>query len=170
MTDFRLDVISDSVEQTHRFAAALAGRLEPGDVLLLSGDLGAGKTTFTQGLGRGLCIDDAITSPTFTLLQSYEGDLTLHHIDAYRLETESDLLDLDLPRLLADDGVIVIEWGEKVLAEIPPSHLVLSIEFPSGDTPGASEERRILHLTGVGDRWAARLEGLAPRASEIDSP
>ncbi|MEL6981209.1 MAG: tRNA (adenosine(37)-N6)-threonylcarbamoyltransferase complex ATPase subunit type 1 TsaE, partial [Actinomycetota bacterium] len=108
-----LRVASDGPERTQAFAAALAEVLVDGDLLVLTGDLGAGKTCFTQGLGAGLGIDDRITSPTFTLANRYRGRLILHHLDVYRLDGEADAADLDLDDLL-ESGVTVIEWGDRV--------------------------------------------------------
>ena len=100
-----------SAEGTRAVAATLAPLLQPGDVLLLSGDLGAGKTVFTQGLAAALGVTEPVTSPTFTLAQSYQGRMRLHHLDVYRLENLGEVLDLDLPELLDDDAVVCVEWG-----------------------------------------------------------
>ena len=91
-----------SVEATRQVAAALEPLLRPGDVILLSGDLGAGKTAFVQGLAAALGVKEQVTSPTFTLAASYEGRLRLHHLDVYRLDNLAEVLDLDLPELLED--------------------------------------------------------------------
>lgn len=102
---------SSSVEETIAFASAFAKNLDEGCVIVLSGDLGVGKTAFTKGLALGLGIEDTITSPTFTLLKEYEGRLDLKHIDAYRLEgVDSDAL--GLYDLIDPSAVVVLEWGE----------------------------------------------------------
>lgn len=99
-----------SVEETKELAAALAELARPGDLVLLAGDLGAGKTAFTQGFGAALGIDDLITSPTFTLVNTYEGRLELNHLDVYRLEALAEVLDLGVPEMIDDGGVTIIEW------------------------------------------------------------
>lgn len=100
-----------SVEETIDFAKGFASTIQTGCVIVLSGDLGVGKTAFTKGLALGLGIEDVITSPTFTLLKEYEGRLDLKHIDAYRLEgIDSDAL--GLYDLMGEDSVVVLEWGE----------------------------------------------------------
>ena len=105
---------TDGVDATRALAGALAELLEPGDVLLLAGELGAGKTAFTQGLGAGLGIDEQITSPTFTLARHYEGRIALHHVDVYRLERFSEMQDIGVAELLDTGGVPVIEWGHAI--------------------------------------------------------
>lgn len=143
---------------THRLAAALEPLLETGDVLLLSGDLGAGKTTFVQGLALAMGITDRVTSPTFTLAHAYQGRLRLHHIDLYRLEEPEEILDLDLPGLLDDEAVIAIEWGERALPELPADFLQIRILLGSAEEP---PDVRRFELDPVGPSWDARVEALA---------
>ena len=107
-----MHVRTRSVEATRQVAAALEPILLPGDVILLSGDLGAGKTAFVQGLAAALGVTEQVTSPTFTLAASYEGRLRLHHLDVYRLDNLAEVLDLDLPELLEDHATICIEWAK----------------------------------------------------------
>ncbi len=150
---------TDSPTGTQALAAALATVLVDGDLLVLTGDLGAGKTCFTQGLGRGLGIDDRITSPTFTLANRYDGRLRLNHLDVYRLESLSETMDLGLAELL-EDGVTVIEWGDKISAELPLDHLVVALRYPdlpddvSWDDPAT--QHRVIEMTATGARWAER--------------
>lgn len=141
-------------------AAALADLLEEGDLLVLSGDLGAGKTCFTQGLGRALGITDRITSPTFTLANRYEGQRTLNHLDVYRIEQLADTLDLDIPELM-EDGVTVIEWGEQILPVLGDDLLVIRIRHGEevGDESGQTDSR-VLEFEPHGARWAQRLGAL----------
>ncbi len=143
-----------SVEQTRDLAAALAELARPRDLLLLVGDLGAGKTAFTQGFGRGLGIDDQITSPTFALVQGYTGRLDLHHLDVYRLANISEAHDLGISELLDDDAVTVIEWGDTITRTLPRDYLEVRIEF--GDEP---DDRAVL-LTPVGAKWQARCKAM----------
>jgi tRNA threonylcarbamoyladenosine biosynthesis protein TsaE len=107
------EIITRSELDTEGAGARLAESLRGGDVVLLHGELGAGKTAFTRGLARGLGIDPAeVSSPTFTLVQEYHGRLTLYHVDLYRLE-EREVDDLGLDELVLGDGVVVIEWAER---------------------------------------------------------
>jgi tRNA threonylcarbamoyladenosine biosynthesis protein TsaE len=144
-----------SAEQTKALAAALAELARPGDLLLLAGDLGAGKTAFTQGYGAALGIDDLITSPTFTLVNSYEGRLELNHLDVYRLEALGEVLDLGVPEMLDEGGVTVIEWGDAVSPALPADYLEIRFSFTEDD------DERILELVPVGPRWAARTRAVA---------
>ena len=111
---------SGSEEDTRRIAAALAPSLQPGAVLLLSGDLGAGKTAFVRGLAEGLGIDpDEVTSPTFTLVHEYRGGrLPLIHVDLYRLD-RAELDDIGLDQDLAANGVTAVEWAERLSRHLP---------------------------------------------------
>jgi tRNA threonylcarbamoyladenosine biosynthesis protein TsaE len=157
-----LVVRTSSVGETQRLAADVAALALPGDVLVLAGDLGAGKTAFTQGFGRGLGVTEPITSPTFTLAQQYEGRLTVHHLDVYRLDQLGEVADLGLPELLDDRGVVLIEWGDAILAVLPNEYLEVRLNFGAGD-----DERRIL-LRSVGSSWVRRqvalLEAVDPWA------
>ena len=149
--------------------------LQAGDVLVMVGDLGAGKTTFTQGLGAGLGVGEPITSPTFTLHRQYEGDsLALHHLDLYRLGRISDAEDLDLGSLVESAGIVVIEWGDLVAPLLADGYLRLRFELRSaGSAEGHSDDDRVVAFEPVGDRWAARrklLADLADRFAENRPP
>ena len=156
-----------SADGTRAVAAALAPLLRPGDVLLLSGDLGAGKTVFTQGLAAALGVVEPVTSPTFTLAQSYQGRLRLHHLDVYRLENLGEVLDLDLPELLDDDAVVCVEWGEVLIGELPRDFLRVRIRLAD---PGESPDIRIFEADLVGPSWHARADSLAAAWYFADSP
>ncbi len=144
-----------SVDETRDLAHALAALAEPGDVVVLAGDLGAGKTAFVQGFGRGLDVPDRITSPTFTLVHVHEGRLPVHHLDVYRLGQLSEALDLGLPEMLDEGGVVLIEWGDAILPVLPHDLLEVRITF------GAGDDERHLALHPVGPAWAPRSEALA---------
>ncbi|SFH56066.1 tRNA (adenosine(37)-N6)-threonylcarbamoyltransferase complex ATPase subunit type 1 TsaE [Pisciglobus halotolerans] len=114
-------------EETKKIAADLAQYLQPGDVLLLEGNLGAGKTTFTKGLAEGLGINRVIKSPTYTLIREYEdGRLPLYHMDVYRLE-ESGSTDLGLEEYFEGNGVSVVEWAKYVQENLPVSFLTIQL-------------------------------------------
>tara|TARA_B100001123_G_scaffold388440_1_gene464416 strand:- start:172 stop:678 length:507 start_codon:yes stop_codon:yes gene_type:complete len=152
-----LHVRTRSVEATRQVAAALEPLLRPGDVILLSGDLGAGKTVFVQGLAAALGVTEQVTSPTFTLATSYEGRLRLHHLDVYRLDNLSEVLDLDLPELLEDHATICIEWGEVVVPELPRDFLRIRIHLGHVED---IEDARVLEIEPVGPSWLSRNQEL----------
>jgi tRNA threonylcarbamoyladenosine biosynthesis protein TsaE len=149
-----LHAATGSVDETQALAAAIAGLARPGDIVVLAGDLGAGKTAFTQGFGRGLGVETAITSPTFTLVHVYEGRLTVHHIDVYRIDQLAEVLDLGLPEVLDEGGVVLIEWGDSILPALPLDFLEVRLTF------GAGDDERHLELRPVGPRWSARRHAL----------
>ena len=125
-----------SAEETRALAAALGAHLRPGDVLCLIGDLGAGKTTFTQGLalGLGLPPDEPVNSPTFTLLAEHPGGrLPLYHFDVYRLEDSSGLYDLAFNEYLDSGGVVVIEWADKITDALPADRLDIALTVEGSD-------------------------------------
>lgn len=112
-------VTTHSQEETEALGERLGAAIEPGAVVLLRGDLGAGKTTFVRGLARGLGVDPAeVTSPTFVLINEYRGRLTLHHVDLYRIEGAA-VDDLGLEELADDGGAVVIEWAERLPRPVP---------------------------------------------------
>jgi tRNA threonylcarbamoyladenosine biosynthesis protein TsaE len=134
---------------------AVATVLEPGDVVVLTGDLGAGKTTFTQGLARGLGVAGAVTSPTFTLVHEYGGRVPLVHLDVYRLTHLQELHDLGFDDLLGGDAIVVIEWGDVVGPLLPPDRLEVVLAFDP-TAPAGDLDARIVEMHGRGARWAGR--------------
>jgi len=143
-----------SAEQTKEMAAVVAEHVRPGDLLLLVGDLGAGKTTFAQGFARALGVEEAVTSPTFTLARTYPGRLSMHHVDVYRLERMSEVGDLALGELIDSNGVTLIEWGDAIVAALPPAYLEVRLEL--GDEP----DDRTVGVRAVGQGWQLRLPAL----------
>lgn len=151
----RIELRAKTAEDTRAIGSVLADLLESGDAVALTGELGAGKTTFVQGVARGLGFEGPVASPTFTLVREYPARLHVHHADVYRLERMQEALDLGFEEM-AGEGVLLVEWGDAVEALLPDEHVV--IEFT---VPGEGEERRLV-LTGTGASWAARwgaLEG-----------
>lgn len=120
---------SHSESATQACAAHLAQCLRGGEVLGLVGSLGSGKTCFTKGMARGLNISHIITSPSFVLLKSYQGCLTLHHVDFYRLEIPEDYFSIGMDELLSPDAVIVIEWADRFLSLLPRPLLLISFDI-----------------------------------------
>ena len=126
-----LPLQTDSADATREVGARLAAWLQPGDLLLLSGELGAGKTQLTQGIAQGLGIARAVRSPTFTLIHEYrEGRIPLYHLDLYRLSGEGDLASLGMDDYLGGDGVVVIEWPQRA-TDLPPEALTIHLTATS---------------------------------------
>jgi tRNA threonylcarbamoyladenosine biosynthesis protein TsaE len=143
---------TDSPARTRALGAALALQLQPGDVVLLSGELGSGKTVLVQGIAAGLGVDEPATSPTFALVHEHRGtDLRLLHADAWRLTSPQEAVDLALAEEV-DDGAtaLVVEWGELAAAAIPGDHLRVVIH------PGPDEDDRTFELFLDGPSWEAR--------------
>jgi len=137
----------DSVKKTLEFGERLAHTLQGGDVLALTGELGAGKTLLTRGIASGLGITaEQVTSPTFTLIQTYEGRLPVIHVDLYRLEDPSAILQLGLEDYFTPQNIVIIEWADRLLQILPPDYLALHLEH--GDT----ETIRHLTIRGTGPR------------------
>lgn len=113
------EFISSGAEETKQFAQRFAKELKSGDVICLNGDLGAGKTAFVQGLAKGLGIDDYITSPTFTIVNEYFGDLPLYHFDVYRISESDEMYEIGYDEYITGDGICVIEWSE-IISDILP--------------------------------------------------
>ena len=137
-------VVTDSPQKTKALAEMIGRAVSAGTLITLSGDLGAGKTTFTQGLAKGLDIDRKVTSPTFTIMKEYKGRLPLYHIDAYRLEDIDQ--DLGFEEYIDGDGVCVIEWANFIEYVLPEQ--LLNIEFTIND-----DDSRTLTLQGHGEKY-----------------
>ena len=133
--------ITRSAEETQAIGAALALTLGPGDVVALTGDLGAGKTCFTQGLARGLGVTGRAVSPTFVLVNEYRGRVPVHHVDAYRTGSLTELVDLGLDEMFSGDGVTIVEWADKLLPLLPATAVHVHIEGV-GDEPRTITIRR----------------------------
>lgn len=121
--------ISASAEETHRVASQIAAELKPGDCLLLIGELGAGKTTFVQGLACGLGVLERVRSPTFVLMHEYHGRVPLYHFDAYRINTLDELREIGFEETVRSQGITVIEWGEKAAGLLPQGCWRIVIEI-----------------------------------------
>ncbi|HQZ34643.1 MAG TPA: tRNA (adenosine(37)-N6)-threonylcarbamoyltransferase complex ATPase subunit type 1 TsaE [Ilumatobacteraceae bacterium] len=148
-----LHLRASSLADTHAIASALARLSRAGDLIVLAGEMGTGKTAFAKGFGAALGVTEPITSPTFTLVHSYDaGKLTLHHADIYRLSTHNEVADLALAELLEDDGIVLVEWGD-VVARSLGDHLLVQLD-PVGD----DDDARMITLGGIGPAWAARWE------------
>jgi tRNA threonylcarbamoyladenosine biosynthesis protein TsaE len=171
----------ESLEQMRTFAAALAEHLRAGDLLILTGNLGAGKTTFTQSLGKALDVAGRITSPTFVIAREHpsrSGGPALVHVDAYRLADGEELEDLDLDSEL-DESITVVEWGAGLAEQLSSDHLDITItpvwdEAAEGndsvgidDEDEVEDERRTVDLVGRGDAWIERLPAAEAAVSAL---
>jgi tRNA threonylcarbamoyladenosine biosynthesis protein TsaE len=139
-----------TVDDTKAFGRRLAALLEPGDLVFLSGPLGAGKTALTQGIGEGLGVEGRVTSPTFVIARVHRGRVPLVHVDAYRMRDAGPVAldDLDLDTEI-DTSVVVVEWGEGLVEQLSDSHLEIRLERHDDDSRTAT-------LEAVGPRWAGR--------------
>ena len=148
-----------TADDTRAAGAALAPFLRPRDVVVLTGELGAGKTTFVQGVAAGLGATEHVASPTFTLVREYvSGRVPLAHVDLYRLDREQDVIDLALDELEDGERVLLVEWGDPVAELLADDRL--RVEFVGIDPTGADETRRIT-LEPSGDTWAERRPDIA---------
>lgn len=144
---------TNDTEGTIELGRTLGSLLREGDVLILTGDLGAGKTQLTKGIAAGMRIDDDVTSPTFNILMVYEGpDMPLYHFDLYRLEHEDQLEDTGLYDLLGGDGVCVIEWGEQFAEQIGPDRLDVYLSRLDDEAAAGEEPPREIRLEAHGAR------------------
>jgi tRNA threonylcarbamoyladenosine biosynthesis protein TsaE len=145
---------TSSADETRQLGACIAELTRGGDLVLLAGDLGAGKTTFAKGFGAALGVTESITSPTFTLVSQYQGRLEFNHIDVYRLDQVDEVLDLGLAEMLDDGGVTLIEWGDTIIPALPADFLEIRLRIGEGD------DDRVVEVQLVGPRWSARTRAL----------
>jgi tRNA threonylcarbamoyladenosine biosynthesis protein TsaE len=144
---------SENPEYTFQFGKNLGMLLSPGDVVALVGELGAGKTTLTQGivLGLGVGGEHYIGSPTFTLINEYAGRMPVYHLDFYRTETPAEIVNLGLEEYLHGEGVAVIEWADKVEAFLPEEHIMITLQYIDSTV-------RTLEIEGIGKRYTKLIE------------
>ena len=150
-----------SVEETRSLASLLSKVFQAGDVVVLSGDLGAGKTAFTQGLGLGLGVEHPVTYPTFTLANKYEGELTLNHLDVYRLEHFQEVEELGLSELIDSNSLTVIEWGNVISSVLTEGYLEISLSL------GESLDERTIEFRLIGQQWVGRESELVSLVSSF---
>lgn len=135
----------NNLEETEKFGLFLGENLRPGDVVCLNGDLGAGKTTLTKSIAKGLGIDDYVTSPTFTIVNEYYGKIDLYHIDTYRLDDMVDVDYLGFDEYFYSDGVTIVEWAEKIRDALPEEYMEINIK--------SHDDKRDLDINYVGNRF-----------------
>ena len=151
-----LTLVLHSLEETQRLGGLVGSLCQKGDAILLTGTLGAGKTTLTRFIawGFGVPPETYITSPSFSLMNEYSGRLPLYHIDCYRLEDEDDVEGSGLIDYIVADGLTVIEWPERLGSLKPDTRLEINL------APGRGEQERNVNLTAYGDKWQKRLQKL----------
>ncbi|HEX6131713.1 MAG TPA: tRNA (adenosine(37)-N6)-threonylcarbamoyltransferase complex ATPase subunit type 1 TsaE [Actinomycetota bacterium] len=157
-----------TAEDTRAIGEALAGLLRPRDAVVLTGELGAGKTTLVRGIARGLGVEEHVASPTFTLVREYAGRLAVAHVDVYRLERVQDVVDLALDEVADGEAVLLVEWGDAVAELLPADRLRIELTSAGGGPrPGAgadgaaADEPRRIAIDAVGPSWAERWAALA---------
>ncbi len=138
-----------SLEETEALGLRIASLMEPGMLITLTGDLGAGKTTFTKSLGKGLGVKKTINSPTFTILKIYQGRMPLYHMDVYRLEGIEQ--DLGFEEYFESDGVCVVEWPNFIEDQLPKNRLEIDIRR-------MDENSRVFNISGIGEKYS-KIEG-----------
>lgn len=137
-----------SADETLHLGEALGSLLQPGDIITLNGDLGAGKTCLASGIGRGLHIKDRVKSPSFTLVNEYQGKFTLYHMDVYRLDNPSEVNDLGFDEYFYGAGAVLVEWAQKILDFLPEQRLDILIDKKQDD-----EDARNIKLVPHGSRY-----------------
>ncbi|MCD6358361.1 MAG: tRNA (adenosine(37)-N6)-threonylcarbamoyltransferase complex ATPase subunit type 1 TsaE [Dehalococcoidia bacterium] len=156
--DYSLHIISDCPKQTQNIGIKLGRLSQEGDVLLLTGNLGAGKTCLTQGIARGLDIQEYTSSPSFMVVKEYYGRLHLYHIDLYRLEQTAEILDLGLDDYLYGEGICVVEWADREPAVLPEENLLIKMSY-------ISDSKRYLEFEARGERYSELLSELHSQLS-----
>ncbi len=150
-----MDIEVKGLKEMEDFGINLGKILKPGDIICLNGDLGTGKTTLSKSIGKGLEVDDYITSPTFSLVNEYEGRLAMYHFDVYRLENVEEIYDLGFEEYFYGEGVSIIEWAEKIEDFLPEERIVINIEKDKNDI-----NKRYINISGRGKRYSEVIKEL----------
>lgn len=158
-----LTVTTRSVDETRIVGAALAPMLLPGDVISLTGDLGAGKTALVQGIAAASGVEERVTSPTFTIVHQYRGRYPFIHVDVYRLNSFQEVIDLGFEEFLDPDSVVVVEWGGAITPLLPRRHL--EIELRQTDSEDLNE--RFLVFRPRGQEWIRKIQDMRITAEAL---
>jgi len=157
-----LHAVTHHAGETHALGRRVGALLRAGDVVVLDGDLGTGKTVLAKGIAVGLGITAPVVSPTFTVVREYDAEIPLVHVDVYRLDHLQELHDLGLDDLLGGDAVTLVEWGSRVGALLPADRLVVRLE------PGDTDDDRVVTIAATGTSWAPRRDALAAIVTASD--
>jgi len=147
-------IITNNEKETKKIGKLLGDNVQPGQIILLKGDLGSGKTRFVKGIAASLNSTNEVSSPTYNLINEYPGKMTLYHMDLYRLDNENDLLNIGFEDYLYRDGIIAIEWPELAYDFLPADFLLINFEI-------VSENKRKLKLKAKGEKSKNLMKGLA---------
>ena len=175
-TSGQVSILSRSAEETQQVGRVIGQAAQPGDVYLLTGPLGAGKTCLTQGIAQGLGVGGHVRSPTFVLMTRYRGRLTLHHVDLYRIESSLEAWDLGLEEQLGDDGVCVVEWADRAEELFSQECLWIAMDHVSEGGRREESQRSITFQDGPKDRdgrYGEMLQRLAasfPKTGPVTDP
>jgi len=145
-----------SADETGLLAQRVGALLRAGDVVVLAGELGVGKTVFAKGVARAMGITEPVVSPSFIIVRQYEGTLPLVHVDVYRIDHVQELYDIGLDELIGDEAVTLVEWGDRISAMLPADRLEVVIGADEGD-----DDARHFQFDAVGRTWMERREALA---------
>jgi tRNA threonylcarbamoyladenosine biosynthesis protein TsaE len=151
----KLVAVTHSAAETGALAARLGAIVRAGDVVVLAGERGAGKTVFAKGIAIALGITEPVVSPSFTIVREYDGPLPLVHVDVYRIDHLQELHDLGFDDLIGTDAVTVVEWGDRVTALLPADRLDIAIG------PGVDDDDRVVTIEPAGATWMARADALS---------
>ncbi len=152
-----LDIVSHGSAQTHRIGVRMGSMFTGGEIILLDGDLGTGKTTLARGIAEGMAVTELVTSPTFTIIREYKGRLPLAHIDLYRLSGDGDITPTGIDDYLRGDGVTVVEWPGRAPDYFPDDHLLIAMRH-------LSESKRGFQFVPRGRVWRDYVGRLAREA------
>lgn len=148
------EIITKSPEQTFEVGRKLGERLEPGAVICLSGEMGAGKTAITQGIVKGVGIEDYVTSPTYTIVNEYDGKIPIYHFDVFRIEDGEELYEIGLDEYLCRQGICIIEWASYIEEFLPEEYLWIDIQ------KGEDFQDRLLHMKAHGTSYEELIKEL----------
>lgn len=157
----QLRLRTGGADDTRRLAATVASALRAGDVVSLTGELGAGKTCFVQGAAAALGVTDRVTSPSFLLRRDYSGTVPVMHLDVYRLETLQEVVEIGYDEDAPAGRVTFIEWGDAMAPLLPADHLEVEFHLPETDEMGGDDEPRTIIVRPRGENWLRRIVGLA---------
>ena len=166
MTQRALVCNTYSAEETRIVGASLSPVLLPGDVISLSGDLGAGKTAFVQGVAIALGVETRVTSPTFTIVHEYEGRYPIIHLDVYRLDSFQQVIDLGFEEYLDPAAIVLIEWGEAIAPMLPRRHLEVDLRRALSSDE-ASDDERCLIFRPHGSEWIRKVQAMRTTAETL---